>query len=261
MPMLSFATETGHAFIDRELHLSAPWIESPARCKNAGVPAPRGFVTKPRLVTETLERTLGARVPFHWFAADSGYGRDPDLREFCHANAVSYVLAVPCDLPLVEPRGGATPGQSAALGRAPVGAPVGRVRQQGPGAPTTGRCAVTVKGQTPVGGYDHHLLIRRSKEPKQRKGRVAMHEIEYFLVHAPENTAVPQMIRAAGLRWKIEQDNQTGKDQLALDRYQVRKYIPCYRHATLAMLAAAFLTVARTGLGRDPKTEHGQSVG
>jgi SRSO17 transposase len=52
--------------------------------------------------------------------------------------------------------------------------------------------------------------------------------------------------------WRTEQDNQTGKDQLGLGAYQVRKYTPWYRHVTLAMLAAAFLTVTRTELGKDP---------
>ena len=59
------------------------------------------------------------------------------------------------------------------------------------------------------------------------------------------------MIRAAGLRWKIEQDNQTGKDQLGLD-YQVPKWTPWCRHVTLAMLAAAFLTVTRVAPGKRP---------
>lgn len=47
-------------------------------------------------------------MPVRWFAADSGYGRDPGLRAFCHERTVAYVMAVPCHLPLVSARGGAT---------------------------------------------------------------------------------------------------------------------------------------------------------
>jgi hypothetical protein len=43
-----------------------------------------------------------AALVFSWFVADSGYGRDPVLRQFCHDNLVSYVLAVPVDLPLLD---------------------------------------------------------------------------------------------------------------------------------------------------------------
>lgn len=253
MPMLTYATEAGHAFIDRELYLPAGWTDDPARCKTAGVPADRRFATKPQLVTAMLERALAAGVPFRWFAADSGYGRDPDLRAFCHQHTVAYVLAVPCDLPLVGVRAGATrPDQVLRSG--------GHIwERRSAGSGSKGRRIydwavreVTVKDQSPADGYAHHLLIRRSKELRKRKGRPAMHEIEYFLVHAPVDTPVPEMIRAAGLRWKIEQDNQTGKDHLGLDHYQVRKYTPWYRHVTLAMLAAAFLTVTRVELGKDP---------
>ena len=44
---------------------------------------------------------------------------------------------------------------------------------------------VTVKDQAPAEGYAHHLLIRRSKQLRERKGEPAMHEIGFFLVHAP----------------------------------------------------------------------------
>ena len=37
----------GHAFIDRALYLPQRWTDDPQRCAQAGVPAERGFVTKP----------------------------------------------------------------------------------------------------------------------------------------------------------------------------------------------------------------------
>jgi hypothetical protein len=52
-----------------------------------------------------LARALAAGVPCGWFAADSGYGRDPGLRAFCHDHGLAYVMAVPKDLPLVDVRG------------------------------------------------------------------------------------------------------------------------------------------------------------
>jgi SRSO17 transposase len=41
MPMLTYATGAGHAFVDRELYLPAAWTDDPARCKAARVPAAR----------------------------------------------------------------------------------------------------------------------------------------------------------------------------------------------------------------------------
>ena len=85
---------------------------------------------------------------------------------------------------------------------------------------------------------------------RKRKGHPASHDIEYFLVHAPVATTMAAMVRAAGLRWKIEDDNKTGKDQLGLDQYQVRKWTPWYRHVTMCMLAQTFLAVTRAGQGK-----------
>ena len=42
---------------------------------------------QPQLVVEMLDRALAAGVPFRYFAADAGYGRDPALRARCHAAA------------------------------------------------------------------------------------------------------------------------------------------------------------------------------
>ena len=110
--------------------------------------------------------------------------------------------------------------------------------------------AVTVKEQAPAPGFGHTLLIRRSTRMKKRKDRPASYDIEYFLVHAPVATTMAAMVRAAGLRWKIEDDNKTGKDQLGLDQYQVRKWTPWHRHVTMCMLAQAFLAVTRAGRGK-----------
>jgi SRSO17 transposase len=98
---------------------------------------------------------------------------------------------------------------------------------------------VTVKEQPPAAGFGHTLLIRRSREMRKRKGRPSSYDIEFFLVHAPVATTMAAMVRAAGLRWKIEEDNKIGKDQLGMDAYQVRKWTPRYRHVTMCMLAQA----------------------
>jgi hypothetical protein len=72
--------------------------------------------------------------------------------------------------------------------------------------------------------------IKRNAHPGmheiKRNAHPGMHEIEFFLVRAPTDSPVSAMIRAARLRRKIEQGNQTGKDRLGLDHYQVRKHSP-----------------------------------
>jgi SRSO17 transposase len=262
MVMLSYASIHGHAFLDRELYLPGCWTEDPDRCRDAGVPASRGFVTKPHLGMAMLERALAdERLRFRWLVADSGYGRDPVLRDFCHAHTVSYVMAVPTDLPLVGARG-------QALRPDTMLAEAGRIgwerRSCGDGA-KGGRyfdwatIAVAVKDQHSSDGFCHTLLIRRSKDKEITKRHPeGVYEIEHFLVHAPTNTPIPEMITAAGLRWNIEDDNKVGKDLCGLDQYQVRKWTPWHRHITICMLAHAFLAVTRAHLGKDPQSNHSQ---
>ena len=154
LPMLSYASVRGHAFIDRALYLPRRWTDDPQRCAAAGVPAERGFLTKPQLVIDMLDRALHAGVPFRYFTADAGYGRDPGLRARCHTAALSYVLAVPVDLPLVAPAGGATrPDQVLAM------VPTAAWERRSCGQGTKGEryydwaaVAVTVKGSNARGG-------------------------------------------------------------------------------------------------------------
>ncbi len=55
------------------------------------------------------------------------------------------------------------------------------------------------------------------------------------------------------MRWKIEENNETGKDLLGLTQYQVRSWTGWHRHVTTVMLALAFLAVTRAHLpGDDP---------
>ncbi|MFF3159353.1 hypothetical protein [Streptomyces sp. NPDC057910] len=57
-----------------------------------------------------LADALAAGVPFRWFAAGSGYGRDPHLRACLHAATIRYVLGIPVGLPLSGVAGKPDPG-------------------------------------------------------------------------------------------------------------------------------------------------------
>ena len=52
-------------------------------------------------------------------------------------------------------------------------------------------------------------------------------------------------MRIAGARWAIEESFEEAKGQVGLDQYEVRRWDGWRRHITLAMLAQAFLALAR----------------
>ena len=65
----------------------------------------------------------------------------------------------------------------------------------------------------------HWVLIRRSLTDPNEKA--------YYFVFAPQGTTLPEMVKAIGARWRIEEDFENGKD-LGLDHYEVRSYVGWY---------------------------------
>lgn len=256
MVMLAYAGPGGHTYIDRRLYLPAAWTGDRARCREAGVPDEVAFATKPQLAVHMLEQALADAVLFAWVVADSGYGRDTDLRAFLHRERLSYVLAVPASLPITGPPGRPAPGTTA-IKRADHLLPYAKRRDQwerrscGEGSKGLRYYdwtlfEVEVTGQEPAGGFEHQLLVRRSTHKKQLAGGRFDYEYTYFLVHAPTGTPTSAAIDQAGpIRWKIEEDNEQGKQLAGLDQYQVRKWIPWHCSVTCTMLAHAFLAVQR----------------
>ena len=79
------------------------------------------------------------------------------------------------------------------------------------------------------------LLIRRHP----RTG-----ELAFYRCYAPQPVPLATLVRAAGLRWTIEENFQAGKGLTGLDEHQVRSWTSWHRWVTLAMLASAFLAIA-----------------
>src|SRR5258708_5585690 len=74
----------------------------------------------------------------------------------------------------------------------------------------------------------HHLLIRRHL----KTGELAFH---YCFVPKGQRASMARLIRAAGLRWPVEEDFEFGKDCFGLDQSQVRLYTAIAPHTLLVM--------------------------
>ena len=66
----------------------------------------------------------------------------------------------------------------------------------------------------------------------------------------PARSPCPSSSAVAGASWGVEDCFAEAKNEAGLDHYQVRKYRAWYRHATLSMLAHAFLAVAARASAR-----------
>ena len=92
---LTYATQSGRTFLDRELYLPRAWTEDSDRCAAAGIPEERGFATKPELAATMLERAVAAHVPAAWVTADTVYGQAWAFRRAVEETGLHYVLGVP----------------------------------------------------------------------------------------------------------------------------------------------------------------------
>jgi SRSO17 transposase len=232
---LAYASPQGRALIDRELYLPQKWCADIDRRVEAGIDPAVRFATKPALGLRMLQRAVEAGMPASWVAADEAYGQDTKFRLGLQQHRIGYVLAVPRNQKV--PTDGGAARADALAGAAPRLAWKRRSCGDGAKGPRVYDWAVATLPDTGTAehGFTRWLLLRRSVTNPA--------EIAYYLCYGPAGTSDERLIRVAGARWAIEECFQAAKGQVGLDEYQVRRYIPWYRHVTLAMLAHAFLAV------------------
>jgi SRSO17 transposase len=246
---LVYASDAGHAMIDRELYVPRGWLQDPDRCRTAGIPAQVGFATKPALATRMLARALDAGVPAAWMTGDEVYGADPRLRSELERRGIGYVLAVACDHRVVA--AGDTWRADALLRQVPARA---------------WQCISAGKGAKGHRYYDWAFIRLDDRDPAPggqagqrwllvRRNRKTG-ELAFYRCFMPHPVPLATLVRVAGRRWTIEERFQTGKGLCGLDAHQVRRWRSWYRWTTLAMLAHAFLVVAAlTDRTRPPPSE------
>ena len=227
---LGYAGQHGHALIDRALYLPAEWAEDADRRRVAHIPDTAVFTTKPKLGLAMLERARAAGVPFSWVTGDSVYGADHTIHRWAEQHRRGYVLAV-------------TSGQR--LGMRPVTTWIKGLRKRSWKRLSAGEGAkgprfydwacLPYNGAAP--GFQCALLVRRSVAKPT--------ELTFYLTHAPEGTALAELVRVAGMRWHIESLFEQAKGEVGLGHYEVRSWVGWHRHVTLAMLALAYLAAVR----------------
>lgn len=231
---LAYASERGHAFIDRELYLPKAWTQDPARLREAGVPEAVTFQTKPQLGRRLLERALAAGVAAKWVSADAGYGGDYRLRAALEERRQRYVLGVASNQ--YGWSGGEQRRVDALLGELGAESWVRLSCGAGTKGPRVYDWA-WAKLNGPVTGWERWALGRRSIADPE--------ELAYWLVFVPVGTALEEVVWAAGRRWTIEAAIAEAKGEVGLDQYEVRSWGGWYRHVTLALLAHAYLAATR----------------
>jgi SRSO17 transposase len=223
--------------LDRELYVPQAWINDRMRCRQAGIPEDRRFATKPQLAKQMLARAVAAGVPATWVTGDSVYGDDRRLRIWLEAAPRGYVLAV--------------------SGKEYVwlGWRQRRVKTILTALPADGWMRLSAgDGATGPRWYDWRWLpLADPVEPAWRRWLLvrrsinAPTELAAYVVFAPQDTTLAEVVQVAGTRWTLESGFEAAKGEVGLAHYEVRSWTGWYRHITLAMWALALLTILRTG--------------
>ena len=234
---------TGHALIGAREWIPAEQIGDPVKSLVMDLPEDLAFRTKGELAIDILTEAAADGVRLDFVCGDEVYGSCTELREYLEDHDQAYVLRVPSSFRLTL-AGGLTLTCKQAAAR--LGSRRGwEVRSAGTGS----------KGQRwyawawlATASARHHLLIRR---------HLTSGDLAFCYCFLPEGqpASPSRPIRAAGLRWPIEEDFEFGKDCFGLDQSQVRLYTAIARHTVLVMAALAICAVTAALLRRRTGTQ------
>ena len=223
---------TGHALIGARQWIPREHLEDPVKSLLMGLPLDLQFRTKGQLAIDISTDAAADGIRPDFYCGDEVYGNCTELREHFEATGQAYVLRVPSNFMLTLAAGTKLTCAEAvtALLKHPRR---WEVRSAGSGS----------KGERwyawawlATAAPRHHLLIRRHL----KTGELAFH---YCFVPGGQILTKTRLIRAAGLRWPVEEDFEFSKDCFGLDQCQARLYTAIARHAVLVMAALAICAV------------------
>jgi SRSO17 transposase len=244
---------TGHALAGARQWIPAEQVSDPVRSLVTGLPLGLEFRTKGQLAIDIVTDALADGTGFDFICGDEVYGSCTQLREFLESRGQGYVLRVPSSFHFLLAAGIGLTCAQAARGLL-AGPRRWEVRSAGKGSKGQRWYAWAWLG---TASARHWLLIRRHLTT----GELAFH---YCHVPGGQPVSMPRLIRAAGLRWPVEEDFEFGKDCLGLDESQVRLYTAIARHTVLVMAALAICAVTaallrdRTSTQAPPPARPGQ---
>ena len=227
---------TGHALIGARQWIPADQIADPVRSLVMGLPPDLEFRARGQLAIGILADARADGVELDFACGDEVYGNRTQLREALEDEDQAYILRVPSDFRITL-----APGVTLTCAEAVRMLDDDlrwEVRSAGNGSRGQRWYA---RAQTATASPRHCLLIRRHI----RTGELACH---YCFIPAGQPAGMTRLIRAAGLRWPVEEDFEFARDGLGLDQSRVRLYHAITRHTVLVMAALAICAVTAAQL-------------
>jgi SRSO17 transposase len=260
---LGYAAGEFRCLLDGDLFLPQSWDQDRPRCRQAGIPDEVVYRPKTQIALELYDRAVAHGVRFAWLTFDEWYGGKPPFLRALTARGQNFVGEIPSNFRawLKPPRVTRRPFRRRQRGR---GRRIPRLRAGSLLAPTVAHLAQTYPAlaaqpwQTwrvkdtdkgPLLWHVKHALLWIPDEHGLPEGPYHVlvctqpfsGEVKYFLSNAPANTPVPQLLRVAFGRWRIERCFEDGKGELGLDHWEGRRWLGLKRHLILTTVSYLFL--------------------
>jgi SRSO17 transposase len=228
---LSYVREkTGHVLAGFRQWIPEEQVKDVRASLAMALPLDLEFRTKGQLGIEILKDSYADGLVFDFVCGDEVYGNCTKLRDWLEEQGQAYVLRVAKNFRITLRDGTVLTCEDAV---------VKMLRPRNWEVRSAGRGS---KGDRWYAwawiqaGDRHSLLIRRHL----KTGELAFH---YCYVPEGQLCTMTRLVRAAGLRWPVEEGFEFSKDCFGLDQSQVRLYHAIARHAVLVMASLAICAV------------------
>ena len=267
---LQYATEQEVFALDAELYLPEAWGRDRERLDAAGAPRDSGYRPKWQIALALLERAKANGVSGA-VLADSAYGDATEFRQALDEGRWRYCVGISSTLKVVA--------ADHDFGRLPPYRGRGR-RPSRPEKVRAGAAAPSVKGWAQARAQDFRRVTWREGSKGKLSSRFAAWRVrpahrlsagqgplavcwlvvewpegeaeptKYFFSNLAAGTSLLRLVRTAKGRWWVEHSYKELKDELGLDHFEGRSWRGWHHHATLVLLAYAFLVLRRRGRGK-----------
>lgn len=234
----------GHALIAARQWIPAEHLADPDTAEGMGITGELAFRTKGQLAIDICTDAYADGVAFDFACGDEVYGNCTPLREFFEDQQQAYVLRVASNFMLTL-----NPTTRMTCAKA-VTVLAGDKRQwqiRSAGAGSKGQRWYAWAWIATVSPR-HYLLARRHLS----SGDLAFH---YCYVPQGQPLTLARLVRAAGLRWPVEETFEFSKDCFGLDQCQARLHTAIARHTVLVMTALAICAIAAARLRKQTDTQ------
>ena len=259
---LTLARDEVPVMIGLRLFLPESWTGDADRMAKARVPEIwRAARTKPEIALAEIDRIRAAGVRFATVLADAGYGLSAPFRQGLDARGLRWAVAIPrlqkvypSTVKLVFPVAGRgrrpIPDQLSApaedvLEKASWRRVIWRKGTKGPLAASFAAVRVRIADGSPQRIRDKGAQHMPGEQAWLVGERRVSGERKYYLSNLTADANLKTLAAAIKARWVCEQAHQQLKEELGLDHFEGRSWPGLHRHASMTMIAYAYLQSRR----------------